>query len=258
MFRYSFFALLLILISPLSDALEQFGYKVVDKKPQSRDLLVQGLQILDDKLYVSSGGYEKSRLLRFDFSSGELEEERRLDPQYWAEGLTILKDQLLLLTWKSGIVFVYDKDTLQGRNRLEIPTEGWGITHNSQDLIYSDGTDRIFFLSPENYQFKRAIKVTYRGKPLPLLNELEWIDGRIWANVWQTDRIVMIDPDTGVVDGVVNLKGLLPIPERRGDTDVLNGIALNPADGGIWVTGKHWPWMYRIELVPVSTAGTDS
>ncbi|MEM8659470.1 MAG: glutaminyl-peptide cyclotransferase, partial [Pseudomonadota bacterium] len=160
--------------------------------------------------------------------------------------------RLLLLTWKSGVVFVYNKDTLQGLKRLEIPTQGWGITHNSEELIYSDGTDRLYFLSPDSYQYIRAVRVTLNGAPLPRLNELEWINGKVWANVWQTDQIVIIDPSSGVVEGVINLQGLLPVPERLSGTDVLNGIALNPADGGVWVTGKYWPWMYRIELVPVT------
>ncbi|MEM1153132.1 MAG: glutaminyl-peptide cyclotransferase [Pseudomonadota bacterium] len=254
MFRSILLAIALTLISPWGFAVEHFGYQVVDKKPQSRDIKVQGLEILNDKLYVSSGGYNTSRLLRFNFTTGELEEERAVAPEYFAEGLTIFDDRLLLLTWKSGVVFVYNKATLQGIKRLEIPTQGWGITHSSEELIYSDGTDRLYFLSPDNYQYIRAVRVTLNGAPLQRLNELEWINGKVWANVWQTDQIVIIDPDNGVVEGVINLQGLLPIPERISGTDVLNGIALNPADGGIWVTGKHWPWMYRIELVPVAGA----
>ena len=110
-------------------------------------------------------------------------------------------------------------------------------------------------MAPDQHRITRALRVTENGRPVTRLNELEWIDGRIWANVWQTDRIVIINPADGVVEASVDLRDLLPLPERRSDTDVLNGIARNPADGGIWVTGKNWPWIYRIELVPAAAAG---
>lgn len=251
---YHLLLIFVVLFSSGASASREYGYKVVDKKPQSRDIFVQGLQILDDKLYVSSGGYGKSRLLRYNFSSGDLEVERRIDPRLWAEGLTVFADRLYLLTWKSRNLFVYSKEQLQGIERMQIPGEGWGITHDTEQLIYSDGSDRLFYLSPDQHRITRALRVTENGKPVVRLNELEWIDGKIWANVWQTNRIVMINPVDGRVEGSINLKGLLPVMERRADTDVLNGIALNPADGGIWVTGKNWPWMYRIELVPDAAA----
>jgi glutamine cyclotransferase len=230
---------------------QNYSYKIVDKKPQSRDIFVQGLQILDDKLYVSAGGYGKSRLLRYNFSDGQLELEREIDPRLWAEGLTVFGDRLYLLTWKSRNLFVYSKDELKGIQRMQIPGEGWGLTHDGEQLIYSDGSDQLYYLSPNEHRITRALRVTENGRPVKRLNELEWIEGRIWANVWQTNRIVIINPADGRVEGSINLQGLLPLLERRADTDVLNGIAVNPADGGIWVTGKNWPWMYRIELVPM-------
>lgn len=241
--------LFLALLSSGASASREYSYTVLDKKPQSRDIFVQGLQIQDDKLYVSGGGYGKSRLLRYDFASGDLELERTVDPRLWAEGLTVFRDRLYLLTWKSRNLFVYSKQELGAIERLQIPGEGWGITHNGEQLIYSDGSDRLYYLSPQERRITRTLRVTERGKPVVRLNELEWINGQIWANVWQTDRIVMINPASGEVEGSINLRGLLPLMERRADTDVLNGIAINPADGGIWVTGKNWPWMYRIEPV---------
>tara|TARA_R110001592_G_scaffold337300_1_gene623594 strand:- start:210922 stop:211707 length:786 start_codon:yes stop_codon:yes gene_type:complete len=252
MHRPHYLLLLAALFACVANASQEYRYQVLDKKPQSRDIFVQGLQIVDDKLYVSGGGYGKSRLLRYDFSSGELELERQIDPRLWAEGLTVFNDRLYLLTWKSRNLFVYSKNELQNIERLQIPGEGWGLTHNGQQLIYSDGSDALFYLSPSEHSITRTLRVTENGKPLVRLNELEWIDGSIWANVWLTDRIVIINPENGKVEGSINLRGLLPLLERRADTDVLNGIALNPADGGIWVTGKNWPWMYRIELVPVT------
>lgn len=243
-------ALLLCLLCQAASASEHFGYRVIDRKPQSRDIFVQGLQILDGKLYVSSGGYGKSRLLRHDFATGELEIERQVHPRLWAEGLTVLGDRLYLLTWKSRNMFAYGMDDLQPIERMQIPGEGWGLTSDGEQLIYSDGSDRLYYISLEKKRITRVIHVTEDGKPVIRLNELEWIDGRVWANVWTTDRIVIIDPANGRVEGSIDLAGLLPVVERQQGTDVLNGIALNPADGGIWVTGKNWPWLYRIELVP--------
>ena len=252
MFRPHYLLLLVALFACAAHASQEYSYKVLDKKPQNRDIFVQGLQIVDDKLYVSGGGYGKSRLLRYNFTSGDLELERQIDPRLWAEGLTVFNDRLYLLTWKSRNLFVYSKNELQSIERLQLPGEGWGLTHNGQQLIYSDGSNALFYLSPGEHKITRTLRVTENGKPLIRLNELEWIDGRIWANVWLTDRIVIINPEDGKVEGSINLRGLLPLLERRADTDVLNGIALNPADDGIWVTGKNWPWMYRIELVPVA------
>jgi glutamine cyclotransferase len=254
MTRQIILLLALALFTATAGAQQSYHYKVIDKKPQSRDILLQGLQILDDKLYVSSGGYGKSRLLRYDFTSGELELERKVDPRLWAEGLTVFGDRLYLLTYKSRNLFVYSKQELKGIARMQIPGEGWGMTHDGEQLIYSDGSHRLFYLSPEKQRITRALTVTENGRPLPRLNELEWIDGRIWANIWMTNRIVIINPADGKVEGSINLQGLLPLMERRADTSRLNGIALNPADGGIWVTGKNWPWMYRIELVPDAVA----
>lgn len=243
---------LLALLSSPAGAVQQFTYRVVDQKPQARDTFVQGLEIVDGLLYVSSGGYGKSRLLCLDFASGALQLEHRLDPGLFAEGITVLGERLYQLTWRAGMLLVYNKSDLIVSQRWRIPGEGWGMTNNGKELIYSNGSNRLYVVSPTEVGITRTITVTEAGKPVVRLNELEWIGGRIWANIWQTNRIVIIDPVSGRVEGSVNLQGLLPIMERRPDTDVLNGIARNPADGGIWVTGKNWPWLYRIELVALA------
>ncbi len=142
------------------------------------------------------------------------------------------------------------KADLKGHKWFRIAGEGWGITNNGKTLIYSDGSDKLHFLSPETLQVSHSISVTENGKKVDRLNELEWIDEKIWANIWTSNRIVIIDPSSGVISASIDLQGLLPDNERRPDTDVLNGIALDPADGTIWVTGKHWPWLYQIEPVP--------
>lgn len=241
--------LLLLLILPSIAAPVQYGYRVIDKKPQTRDTWVQGLEIVNGQLYVSSGGYGKSRIEQFDFAKGDLIKQQRIDPRLFAEGLTVLGERIYLLTWHSRNLLVFNREDLKPVARMRIPGEGWGLTHNGEDLVYSDGSSRLYVISLTQNRITRVIKVTENGVPVSRLNELEWIDGKVWANVWQTNRIVIIDPDSGNVEASINLQGLLPIPERRPGTDVLNGIAHNPADGGIWVTGKNWPWLYRIELV---------
>jgi glutamine cyclotransferase len=258
--RARFISLLLLLVVASAGASEKYRYKVVERKALAPHTHVQGLEIVDGKLYASSGGYGKSRLLRFDFASGELLAAKEMDPRLWAEGLTLLGDRIYQLTWRARQLLVYDREQLTILERMRIPGEGWGMTNDGEQLIYSDGSDRLFFVSPAEHRITRVLNVRENGKPVMRLNELEWIEGRIWANVWLTDRIVMIDPASGNVEGSIDLQGLLPVMQRPPGMnlrdDVLNGIARNPADGGIWVTGKNWPYLYRIEIEPAAVATT--
>lgn len=241
---------LLLVLPALASAVEQYGYRVVDRLPQSRANFVQGLQIIDDSLYVSTGNYGQSHLLHYSFPEGELKQSRKLHSRIFAEGVTVLGDRVYQLTWRNRLMLVYQREQLQPLHSLPLPGEGWGLTSNGRELVYSDGNDKLHFMSPQSGKILRSVTVTERGKPVARLNELEWIDGRVWANIWQTQRIVIIDPRNGEVQANIDLQGLLPPGERRNDTDVLNGIAHNLRDGGIWVTGKRWPWIYRIELLP--------
>jgi glutamine cyclotransferase len=253
---------LFLLVAASATATQQYGYTVVEQKPLAAHTHVQGLEIVDGQLFASSGGYGKSRLLRFDFASGEQQAAHEMDPRLWAEGLTLLDDRIYQLTWRARMLLVYDKEQLNLIERMRIPGEGWGMTNDGEQLIYSDGSDRLFYVSPADHRITRMINVRENGEPVTRLNELEWVDGRIWANVWLTDRIVIIDPASGSVEGSVDLQGLLPVMQRPADMnisdDVLNGIARNPADGGIWVTGKNWPFLYRVELVPIQDATTSN
>ena len=247
--RRGLFILLLCCLPLAALATEHFGYRVTDRKPQSTDNYVQGLKIVDGNLYVSSGGYGNSHLRRYRFADGSLEQEYKLDRRIFAEGLTIFEDKLYQLTWHNRMVLVYDRDSFEPSEWFPIPGEGWGLTNNGAELIYSDGSDKLHFMSPTGRHITRSISVRENGKPVIRLNELEWIDGRIWANVWMTDRIVIIDPVNGEVTASVDLSGLQPLLKNRSPNDVLNGIARDPRDGSIWVTGKRWPWLYQIELV---------
>jgi glutamine cyclotransferase len=236
----------------------QYGFKVVDRKPQSRDNFVQGLEIVGNHLYLSSGLYGQSRLRRYDFDSGELLLERPLDPRLFAEGVTVLDGKVYQLTWRSGIGLIYQQADLSPRQLFRVPGEGWGITNDGSRLIYSDGSHQLHFIDPASMTLERTLSVQENGEPLPFLNELEWVDGRIWANVWRSNRLVIINPDSGAVEASVNLQGLLPVEDYREGTDVLNGIAHDRRDGSIWVTGKRWPWLYRIERVPLDSDGPDA
>jgi len=233
-------------------AVQQYGFRIIDQKPQARENFVQGLEILDGYLYVSTGNYGESHLLRYRFEDGELDVARKLNRRIFAEGLTVLGDRVYQLTWRNRMVLVYNREDLQASHWFAIPGEGWGLTNNGDNLIYSDGSDKLHFVSPRTEKILHSIRVTEAGRPVTRLNELEWINGKIWANIWHSDRLVIIDPATGEIEASVDLQGLLPDSERRTGTDVLNGIAHNPADGSLWVTGKRWPWLYRIELVPSS------
>jgi len=225
-----------------------YDYKVIGQMAQSRENFVQGLQIVDGHLYVSTGQYGKSRLLRYRMADGTLDAEKKLDNRLFGEGLTVLDDKIYQLTWRSRIALIYNKADLKGLKWFRIAGEGWGMTNDGEHLIYSDGSDQLHFLSPDTLLPSHSISVTENGKPVDRLNELEFVEGEIWANIWMSDTIVMINPQDGTVTGSIDLQGLLPHNERRPNTDVLNGIARDPVDGSIWVTGKYWPWLYQIEI----------
>ena len=160
----------------------------------------------------------------------------------------VLGDKLYILTWTNKVAFVYDAATLKDEMSYSYPREGWGLTTDGKQLIASDGSSRIYFMSPE-FKQSRSITVKLNGRPVRYLNELEWVDGRIWANVYTTDMIVVINPSDGEVEATINCAGLLPQSLRKPETDVLNGIAVSE-DGRIFLTGKLWPRMYEVKLVP--------
>lgn len=246
--------LALLLLSPaLAWAVDQYTYKVIDKKPQDRSHWVQGLEIHNGLLYMSTGNYGQSRLLRFDLVSGELQVERRLNPRLFGEGLTVLGDRIYQLTWKERMLLEFSRDDMKALAWHPIPGLGWGLTNDGTHLIYTDGGDKLHFMDPDTKRIVRSVPVTENGQPLAKLNELEWIDGRIWANVWYADRVVIVDPHSGKVTGSVDLSGLLTPEERVSKHHVLNGIARDPDTGAIWVTGKRWPWMFSIDVIPVNS-----
>lgn len=230
-----------------SAKVERYKIEVVKAYPHDTGSYTQGLFWHDGSLYESTGLNGKSTFRKVDLQSGQALTKLPFNKKYFVEGSVILGDKLYILTWTNKVVFIYDADTLEYRSTYSYPREGWGLTTDGKSLISSDGSSRIYFLTPE-LKFERSINVTLNGRAVRYLNELEWIDGRIWANVYTTDTIVIINPDTGIVEATVDCEGLLPERLRTYDTDVLNGIAVD-SEGRIFLTGKNWPELYEVKLV---------
>ena len=230
-----------------SAKVERYKIEVVKAYPHDTGSYTQGLFWHDGSLYESTGLNGKSTFRKVDLQSGQALTKLPFNKKYFVEGSVILGDKLYILTWTNKVVFIYDADTLEYRSTYSYPREGWGLTTDGKSLISSDGSSRIYFLTPE-LKFERSINVTLNGRAVRYLNELEWIDGRIWANVYTTDTIVIINPDTGIVEATVDCEGLLPERLRTYDTDVLNGIAVD-SEGRIFLTGKNWPELYKVKLV---------
>jgi len=239
--------LLLVFLAAASPAAPVYEAVVTKRLPHGRGDFTQGLEIRDGRIYQGTGRYGQSRLQVFDLESGELLRQRALPDHLFGEGITVLGDRIFQLTWRERLGIVYRRADLEPLAEFPIEGEGWGLTNDTERLIYSDGSHRLYFLSPASWRIERSLPVVFRGEPVSNLNELEWTPEHIFANVWGSDWIVMIDEDDGEVVGRIDLRGLLPRKERRTLTGVLNGIAKDPDTGKLWVTGKNWPWIYQIE-----------
>ncbi|GIV85068.1 MAG: glutamine cyclotransferase [Candidatus Roseilinea sp.] len=226
-----------------------YTYTVVGTYPHDPTAFTQGLVYADGVLYESTGLYGRSSLRRVALETGEVLQRHDLPAEYFGEGLTLFDGRLIQLTWQNHTGFVYDAASFALQQTWAYPTEGWGLTHDGAHLIMSDGSATLRFLDPTTFQVQREVLVTDGGRPVVRLNELEYVNGEVFANVWQTDRIARIDPKTGRVLGWIDLSGLLAPEERRG-ADVLNGIAYDAQDGRLFVTGKLWPKLFEITLVP--------
>lgn len=227
-----------------------YQYRVVASYPHDTGVFTQGLIYRDGALYESAGQYGESRLLKRTLTDSTPYREHRLPPALFAEGITLLNGRIYQLTWRSHHGFIYDQETLTPLGEFGFSGEGWGLTDNGQHLIVSDGTDRLSFIDPTGFKVIRTIDVRLNGKPVYRLNELEWIDGKLYANIWQTNWIIIIDPESGAVEGRVRLHDILPKELRTRKTDVLNGIAYDREKRRLLVTGKYWPRLYHIELTP--------
>lgn len=212
--------------------------------PHDTSAFTEGLLIHDGVLFESTGNYGQSDVRRVDPISGRILARHRLPDRYFGEGLARLGDRLYQLTWKSGTGFIYDADTLAPHGRFHYAGQGWGLTHCGRQLVMSNGSAELRFVDPRDFRIVRRLRVTERGRPVSHLNELETIDGLIWANVWLTDDIVRIDPETGhVVDRIDAASLARAMPDSA---DVTNGIAYDAARDRVYVTGKYWPALFRI------------
>ena len=230
-----------------------FGYTVDAVYDHDTSAFTQGLLYKDGFLYESTGRYGESTVRRVDLTSGEILRRNALPDTVFGEGLAERGDDFLVLTWRSGLGYVVDGETLEIEETLQYPGEGWGLTGSGDTLYMSDGTSRIRVLDAETLRERRRVTVTEGGVPVDDLNELEWVEGEIFANVWHSNRIARIDPETGYVTGWIDLGGLLD-PSAAGDDPeaVLNGIAYDDATGRLFVTGKLWPHIFQISLVPLT------
>jgi glutaminyl-peptide cyclotransferase len=230
-----------------SAMLPLYGYSVVKTYPHDPSAFTQGLQYVNGVFYEGTGLNGQSTIRKVKIETGEVLQRRNLGAEHFGEGITLFQSTLYQLTWQSGLAFAYDGSSFAPKRQFTYRGEGWGLTHDGTSLIMSDGTDELRFLDPATFKERRRVKVTAVGQPVRELNELEFVKGELFANVWQTDYIARIDPATGKVSGWIDLRGLLT-PRERLSTDVLNGIAYDAAGNRLFVTGKLWPKVFEIAL----------
>lgn len=227
------------------------GYQIIHTYPHDPKAFTQGLIYIDGHLYESTGLKGRSSLRMVDLTSGDVLQKHNLPEEYFGEGLTDWGSTLIQLTWTSHIAFVYDRFSFSQQGRFHYDGEGWGLTHDQTNLILSDGTAYLRFLDPKTFRVVRRIRVADdSGHPVDNLNELEYIHGEIYANVWQTDEILRISPRTGKILGRIDLAGIIDKAELQGEGAVLNGIAYDATQDRLFVTGKLWPKLFEIKIVP--------
>ncbi|MFC2056923.1 glutaminyl-peptide cyclotransferase [Chloroflexota bacterium] len=226
-----------------------YTFTILDSYIHDRDAFTQGLAFENGALYEGTGLHGKSSLRRVDLKTGNVLQVYTLPYEYFGEGITIFRDTVIQLTQRSKKGFVYDKNSFDVLREFTYETEGWGITHDGKRLIMSDGTSTLYFLDADTFEIIDHIQVHGNNKPINNLNELEFIDGQIYANIWLTENIAIIDPQDGRVTGWIDLSGILPPQSDGKPVDVLNGIAYDAANGRLFVTGKLWPQLFEIELM---------
>jgi glutamine cyclotransferase len=235
--------------SPTPAAAARYTYRVLNTYPHDPDAFTQGLDIDNGELFEGTGLYGESTLRLVDLTSGSVSRNQPLAQEYFGEGITVLGDKIYQLTWQEGTGFIYDRNTFQQLQTFNYEHEGWGITHDGTRLIVSDGTSTIRFWDPATLQEVGRIDVADEQGPVIMLNELEYLNGEIWANVWMTDLIARINPESGRVTGWIDLTGIFTPQAEDEPNDVLNGIAINEATGQIYVTGKLWSSLFEIEVI---------
>lgn len=224
-----------------------YSFKVVGSYPHDPKAFTQGLVYYKGFLYEGTGLNGSSELRKVELKTGKVLQRKALADKYFGEGIVLFEGKIYQITWKNKEGFIYDLNTFNPLGSFSYDTEGWGLTQDGKNLILSDGSERLYFLDPKTLRPERSVTVTLGGKPINNLNELEYIGGKIYANVWQTAQIVIVDPKSGVVEGIIDLRGLALL--MPAGADVLNGIAYDPEGKRLFVTGKLWPLLFEIELV---------
>jgi glutaminyl-peptide cyclotransferase len=229
----------------------EYGYQVIHAYPHDPNAFTQGLEFRAGFLYESTGLKGRSSVRKVKLETGQVLQQIEIDPQYFGEGITVLNQQIIELTWQSETGFVYEQPSFRRLRTFNYAGEGWGLANDGQNIYMSDGSAQIRIWDPVTLQEKRRITVRDRGQPVLNLNELEWVRGEIYANIWQTDRIARISPADGRVLGWIDLRGILSAADRTEQVDVLNGIAYDVLGNRLFVTGKLWPKLFEIKLVPL-------
>ncbi|HEY1495851.1 MAG TPA: glutaminyl-peptide cyclotransferase, partial [Candidatus Solibacter sp.] len=233
--------------APSDTAIREYGYEIIHTFPHDPDAFTEGLFYLDGFLYESTGLERQSSIRKVRLETGEILQRRDLtNPYIFGEGIVNWKDRLLQLTWQGQVGFIYDLATFVPKNEFHYTGEGWALTQDGKRIIMSDGTSQLRFLDPETQQELGRLNVSSEGRPVPFLNELEWVKGEIYSNVWHQDRIARIDPTTGNVVAWINLTGLWEGSDH--DVKTLNGIAYDAAHDRLFVTGKKWPSVFEIRV----------
>ena len=226
----------------------EYKLDVVAEYPHDVSSYTQGLFFKDGQMYESTGQFGESSFRKVELETGKALERMDFSDEYFVEGSVMFEGNLYILTWTNRKAFVYDAETLKYKSTWSYPREGWGLTTDGKSLIASDGSATLHYMD-KNFAPEKKITVRLEGKPVRFLNELEYIDGKIWANIYTTDTIVIINPKDGRVEGMIDCTGLLPKKLHTSSTDVLNGIAYDKKTGKIYLTGKNWPKLYEIRLV---------
>jgi glutamine cyclotransferase len=230
---------------------KNYSYRIINVFPHDIHAYTQGLVYEDGYLFESTGQYGQSSLRKEKPENDELLKTLNLESKYFGEGIAVVGDRIIQLTWREQMAFIYDKNSFTLIRKIHFPIqEGWGLAYNGKNLIMSDGSSFLYFLDPEYLSELSRIEVADNTGPVNSLNELEYIDGKVYANVYGKDYIVVIDPESGKVTGKINFSGLLKPEDRTPDTDVLNGIAYNPVNHHLFITGKNWPKLFEVSLTP--------
>jgi glutamine cyclotransferase len=231
-----------------SEAPKVLNYKIINTYPHDIKAYTQGFEFYNGLLLEGTGQYKESTLRKTDFKTGKVTEQIKLEDKYFGEGITVLKDKIYQLTWKEKTGFVYDAKTFKLEKTFPYEMDGWGITNDGEKLYMSDGSEKIYILNPETLKVEDYINVYTNGAKIEAVNELEWVNGKIWANVYQKDAIAIINPKNGSIEAIINLSELKNKVTKHAEIDVLNGIAYNPATKTYFVTGKNWDKVFEITV----------